>query len=114
MSGFDTDLVRSNSSKRDRRWPTPIAGTHWRSLSWYPRAGRVPLRTSPTPSGYAEMTIAEAIYLLCALTSLGAAFLLLRYFRRRRTRLLLWSAVSFAGLALNNVLVYVDLGLFPD
>ena len=60
------------------------------------------------------MTIAEAIYLLCALTSLGAAFLLLRYFRRRRTRLLLWSAVAFAGLALNNVLVYVDLGLFPD
>ena len=60
------------------------------------------------------MTIAEAIYLLCALTSLGAAGLLLRYFRRRRTRLLLWSAVAFAGLALNNVLVYVDLALFPE
>ena len=60
------------------------------------------------------MTIAEAIYLLSALTSLGAALLLFRFFRRRRTRLLLWSAVSFTGLALNNVLVYVDLGLFPD
>ena len=60
------------------------------------------------------MTIAEAIYLLCAVTSLGAAFLLLRYFRRRRTRLLLWSAISFTGLAVNNVLVYLDLGLFPD
>ncbi len=60
------------------------------------------------------MTIAEAIYLLCALTSLGAASLLLRYFRRRRTRLLLWSAVAFAGLALNNVLVYLDLAVFPD
>ena len=60
------------------------------------------------------MTIAEAIYLLCAVASLGAAFLLLRYFRRRRTRLLLWSAVAFAGLALNNVLVYVDLTLFPE
>jgi hypothetical protein len=60
------------------------------------------------------MTIAEAIYLLCALTSMCAAFLLLRYFQRRRTRLLLWSAVAFAGLALNNVLVYLDLALFPD
>jgi len=60
------------------------------------------------------MTIAEAIYLLCALTSLGAVFMLLRYFRRRRTRLLLWSAVAFAGLALNNVLVYLDLSVFPD
>jgi hypothetical protein len=60
------------------------------------------------------MTIAEAIYLLCALTSLSAASLLLRYFRLRRTRLLLWSAIAFAGLALNNILVYVDFALFPD
>jgi hypothetical protein len=60
------------------------------------------------------MTIAEAIYLLCALTSLGATFLLLRYYRQRRIRLLLWSALAFGGLALNNVLVYVDLSLVPS
>jgi hypothetical protein len=60
------------------------------------------------------MTIAEAVYLLCASTSLVAALLLWRYYRARRTRLLLWSCVAFAGLAANNVLVYVDLSLFQD
>jgi len=58
------------------------------------------------------MTIAEAVYLLCALTSLTAATLLLRYYRERRTTLLLWSVFAFAGLALNNALLYVDLVMF--
>jgi hypothetical protein len=56
----------------------------------------------------------EAIYLLSALTSLVAAWLLLRYYLARRTPLLLWSCIGFAGLALNNVLVYADLVLFPS
>jgi hypothetical protein len=59
------------------------------------------------------MTIAEATYLACAAISLVAAVLLLRYYRARRTRLLLWSCIAFIGLAINNVLVYVDLGLLP-
>jgi hypothetical protein len=58
------------------------------------------------------MTIAEAIYLLCGLTSLVAAFMLLRHYRQRRTRLLLWSVIAFVGLAVNNVMVYVDLVMF--
>lgn len=58
------------------------------------------------------MTLAEAIYLLCAATSLVAAGMLLRQYRRRRSPLLLWSVVGFAGLAVNNVLVYLDLVLF--
>lgn len=58
------------------------------------------------------MTAAEAIYLLCAATSLVAAVMLLRQYGRRRSPLLLWSCIGFAGLALNNVLVYVDLVLF--
>ncbi len=60
------------------------------------------------------MTMAEAIYLLCAATSLAAGALLLRYYRSRRTPLLLWSCVGFLGLAVNNVLVYVDLVLVPQ
>jgi hypothetical protein len=60
------------------------------------------------------MTVAEAIYLLCVATSLLTAILLLRYYIARRTRLLLWSCVAFIGLAINNVLVYVDLGLYPS
>jgi hypothetical protein len=58
--------------------------------------------------------IAELIYLLCAATSIIAALLLLRYYLRRRTPLLLWSCIGFIGLALNNVLVFVDLVLFRD
>jgi hypothetical protein len=57
------------------------------------------------------MTIAEGIYLLCAMTSLLAASLLLRQYRQRRTPLLFWSSVAFLGLAVNNVLLYIDLGV---
>ena len=60
------------------------------------------------------MTVAEAIYLLCAATSLVAAGLLLRYYLATRTPLLLWSTIGFLGLAVNNVLVYVDLVLFAS
>jgi hypothetical protein len=56
--------------------------------------------------------VAEAIYLLCATTSMVAAAMLLRQYRRRRTPLLFWSFIGFVGLAVNNVLVYVDLVLF--
>jgi hypothetical protein len=65
-------------------------------------------------SGFDAMTIADAIYALCAGTSLLAAWLLFRHYTARRTPLLLWSCVAFIGLALNNVLVLLDFGLFPD
>ena len=55
--------------------------------------------------------MAEAIYLLCAITSLVAAVLLLRQYQARRTPLLLWSCIGFFGLALNNMLVFVDFAL---
>lgn len=54
------------------------------------------------------MTIGEAIYLLCAATSLTAALLLLRQYRARRTSLLLWSCIGFFGLAANNLFVFLD------
>jgi hypothetical protein len=58
--------------------------------------------------------MAETIYLLCAATSIGAALLLFRTWRRRGTRLLLWSCLCFTGLALNNVILFVDLVVVPD
>jgi hypothetical protein len=58
--------------------------------------------------------MAEAAYLLCGAASLLCALLLYRGFRRSRTALLLWSSVCFAGLALNNVLLFVDLVIVPD
>jgi hypothetical protein len=57
--------------------------------------------------------MAETIYLLCGLTSASCAVLLLRAFARSRVRLLLWSGLCFAGLALNNVLLLADLVVFP-
>lgn len=51
---------------------------------------------------------AEIVYLLCTLTSLVCAILLFRGYRRSKTRLLMWSAVCFACLCLNNVLLFVD------
>ncbi len=54
-----------------------------------------------------------AVYLLCAATSVCCLVLLTRSYLRTRTRLLLWSAVAFVGFAANNMLVFIDLVLFP-
>ena len=56
---------------------------------------------------------AQIVYLLCALTSVACAVLLLRGYQRSRVRLLLWSGLCFAGLALNNALLVVDRVLLP-
>lgn len=58
--------------------------------------------------------MAETIYVLCTLTSLACAILLWRGYRASRARLLLWCALCFLGLALNNVLLFVDLVLLPN
>jgi hypothetical protein len=58
------------------------------------------------------MTIAKTIYLLCAATSLLVAMMLMRQYLKSRTRLVLWSVISFAGLAVNSVLIYVDLVMY--
>jgi hydrogenase/urease accessory protein HupE len=57
--------------------------------------------------------MAETVYILCAMTSMVCAVLLVRAYRRDRVRLLFWSAVCFVALAANNVLVFVDLVLVP-
>jgi hypothetical protein len=58
--------------------------------------------------------IPEAVYLLCAATSITCATLLLRGYRASRTRLLFWATLCFLGLALNNILLFVDLIMLPD
>jgi len=57
--------------------------------------------------------MAEAIYVLCALTSTFCAGLLILNYMRTRLRLALLAAICFAGLALNNVLLFVDLVVAP-
>lgn len=56
----------------------------------------------------------ELVYVLCALTSVLCAGLLLRSYRANRSRLLLWSTLCFIGLALNNILLFVDLVIVPE
>jgi hypothetical protein len=48
------------------------------------------------------------------LTSFACTILLFRGYRRRRIRLLMWSALCFAGLTINNVVLFLDLVIFPD
>jgi uncharacterized membrane protein YdjX (TVP38/TMEM64 family) len=54
------------------------------------------------------------IYTLCFLTSSACAFLLARSFARTGMRLLLWSALCFLFLGLNNLVVIIDLLLVPQ
>lgn len=54
-----------------------------------------------------------AVYLLCFATSLLCLILLARSYARNRTRLLLWSALCFVFLALNNLLLFVDVVILP-
>jgi hypothetical protein len=58
--------------------------------------------------------MAIAVYLLCALTSALCAGLLLRDYRKTRSRLLLWSCVAFLGLAVSNVLAFTDMVVLPN
>jgi hypothetical protein len=53
------------------------------------------------------------VYALCALTSIVCAVLLFRGYRASKARLLFWAAVCFVGLALNNILVFVDERVVP-
>ena len=52
--------------------------------------------------------MAEAVYVLCAVTSLLCAGLLVRGYLRSRSRFLLWSSLCFAALAVNNLLLLLD------
>ena len=58
--------------------------------------------------------MAEFVYSLCALTSIACALLLLRGYWRSRARLLFWSALCFVALAMNNILLIVDLYFVPQ
>lgn len=55
----------------------------------------------------------EFVYMLCAVTSMLCAGLLLRSYIKTRSRLLMWSSLCFAGLAINNILLFVDLVVVP-
>jgi hypothetical protein len=57
--------------------------------------------------------VAETVYLLCAATSIVCGVLLLRGYHLSKTQLLFWASLCFLGLAINNVILFVDLIILP-
>ena len=57
--------------------------------------------------------IAKIVFILCALTSIGCAVLLIRSYTQSRARLLFWSALCFFCLAVSNIILVVDLVITP-
>ena len=57
--------------------------------------------------------MAETVYLLCAATSIVCGVLLLRGYHLSKTQLLFWASLCFLGLAINNVILFVDLIILP-
>jgi hypothetical protein len=60
------------------------------------------------------MVPAAIIFSICAFTSFACALLLLRAYWQRGPRLLLWSGLCFLALTADNVLVILDLLIFPN
>jgi hypothetical protein len=58
--------------------------------------------------------IATTVYVLCAATAMGCAILLSRAYVRSGFKLLFWSAVSFIGLSISNILLVIDLVFVPQ
>jgi hypothetical protein len=59
-------------------------------------------------------TFSMLVYALCMMTSLLCLVLLARGYRRTRIKLLYWSALCFVGLAINNLLLFLDYFFLPD
>lgn len=57
--------------------------------------------------------MAAIVYVLCLIASTICAALLIRASLSRSAPLLIWSAACFCFLALNNLLVVIDLLLLP-
>jgi hypothetical protein len=57
--------------------------------------------------------MALLIYSLCAVTAAVCTYLLASAYLRSKYKLLLWSAICFAGLTLNNLTLWVDKLVLP-
>ncbi|MBU3077571.1 DUF5985 family protein [Sphingomonas quercus] len=53
------------------------------------------------------------VYVLCFVTSTACAWLLGKTWRRSRAPLLFWSALCFGLLAANNLVLILDMLIFP-
>jgi len=60
------------------------------------------------------MSFPATVFFLCLLTSVGCMGLLIRGWWRTRANLILWSSICFILLALNNLLVFIDIIVLPQ
>ena len=58
--------------------------------------------------------MAEAVYILCAAASLSCALIVFRNYRNQPSRLLLLSTLCFVGLAINSIILVIDLIVLPE
>lgn len=56
----------------------------------------------------------SVLFLLAIVTSLACMVLLFRGYMRSGLRILMWSALCFVCLSINNILLFIDLVLLPD
>ena len=55
----------------------------------------------------------QLVYILCAITSLGCTILLFSRYRKSRVNLLFWAGAAFLLFTVTNILLFVDLVIFP-
>ena len=60
------------------------------------------------------MTAPALVYMFCFIACAVCAWLLVRSWFKTRTRLLLWIAISFVFLAVNNFFLFADTTLLPN
>jgi len=60
------------------------------------------------------LTIYFLLFLLAALTCITCTVLLFRGYRSSGSRLVLWTALCFVGLSINNLLLFFDLAVFIE
>lgn len=58
--------------------------------------------------------MAEAVYILCALTSAVCAVMLLRHYGRSKVPLVMWMGICFVALTFTNILLVIDLIVLPS
>jgi hypothetical protein len=63
--------------------------------------------------GWSGSLLESIIYLLCVATSLLCAYLLGRAYHRGGPKLLIWSALCFALLAVDSLILALDILLLP-
>lgn len=58
--------------------------------------------------------MAQTVYILCGIFSVTCALLLFKSYKQAPSHLLFWSGLCFGFLAINNIILFVDIILFPQ